>query len=121
MRSAERMQSMERGLGVLEHLNRVGFATTSQIARALELKRATVHRIAGVLADLGYLYVDRPSGLLMLTAAVMSLSRRSPEDATAAAGEWAHADGSRATGVVEDGGCRIPGRTRALTRGPHIE
>lgn len=70
------MQSLERGLRVLDHLNLVGFATNSEIARALGLKRATVHRITAVLVDVGLLHLDRPSSLLTLTAAVTSLSRR---------------------------------------------
>jgi IclR family transcriptional regulator, mhp operon transcriptional activator len=72
---AERLQSLERGLHVLDHVNRLGSATSSQVAVALGLTRSTAHRMLGVLKDLGLLRCDPASGQYFLTAGVLELSR----------------------------------------------
>jgi DNA-binding IclR family transcriptional regulator len=70
----ERLQALERGLEVLAFLNHVGAATSGQVASATGLKRATAHRILGVLVDLGLLRHDVPNRQYGLTARVRDLS-----------------------------------------------
>lgn len=68
------LQSLERGLGVLEYLNLVGSARAPEIARELGLPRATASRILGVLTSMGLLRLDAASRHYFLTAEVLELS-----------------------------------------------
>lgn len=77
----ERLQSLERGLSVLDHLNRVGSARSFEIARALGLPRATTSRILGVLSSLGLLRIDPASRNYFLTAEVLELSNSYQDEA----------------------------------------
>ena len=74
--SRERVQSIARGLSVLALLNQNGAGTISQLAAALDLKRSTVHRILGVLVDLGLVIHDPLSHLYLLGAGADDLSNR---------------------------------------------
>jgi IclR family mhp operon transcriptional activator len=79
-RSAERLQSLERGLEVLAWMNRNGSGRSGQIARALRLTRSTTHRILSVLVELGLLRLDPASHQYFLDAGVLGLSRGFRDD-----------------------------------------
>lgn len=70
----EGLQSLERGLSVLDYLNRTGSARAPEISRALALPRATTSRILGVLTSMGLLRLDAASRNYFLTADVLELS-----------------------------------------------
>jgi IclR family mhp operon transcriptional activator len=73
-RSREYLQALERGLAALSFLNRFGAGTSSQVAKALGLKRSTAHRILAVLVDLGLLRHDTFNHQYILSARVGELS-----------------------------------------------
>jgi DNA-binding IclR family transcriptional regulator len=79
--SHDRVQSIERGLAILAYLNRAGAGTNSQVSAAFKLKRSTVHRILGVLVDLGLVRHDRLSHQYLLSAGVRELSSGFRDDA----------------------------------------
>jgi len=85
--SRERLQALERGLEALSFLNRFGAGTSTQVARALGLKRSTAHRILAVLVNLGLLRHDTLNHQYILCARVGELSSGYHDD------EWvlAHA------------------------------
>jgi len=83
--SRERLQALERGLEALSFLNRFGAATSTQVARALGLKRSTAHRILAVLVNLNLLRHDALNHQYILCARVRDLSDGYQED------EWIHA------------------------------
>lgn len=71
----ESLKALGRGLDVLAELNRSGHASTAALARALDLKRPTTHRILRVLSEMGLVRLDSASGLYSLTRGVLDLSR----------------------------------------------
>jgi DNA-binding IclR family transcriptional regulator len=72
--SRERLQALERGLEALSFLNRFGAGTSTQVARALGLKRSTAHRILAVLVNLGLLRHDALNHQYILCERVGELS-----------------------------------------------
>ncbi|RDV05793.1 helix-turn-helix domain-containing protein [Undibacter mobilis] len=72
MSSFGNVRSLERGLKVLEALNRFHGARAQQIARFVELPRPTVYRLLETMEHLGY--VTRSEDAWTLTAQVKSLS-----------------------------------------------
>lgn len=66
------VRSLERGLKVLEALNRCHGARAQQIARLVELPRPTVYRLLETMEHLGY--VTRSEDAWTLTAQVKALS-----------------------------------------------
>jgi IclR family mhp operon transcriptional activator len=72
--SRERLQALERGLEALSFLNRYGAGTSTQVARALGLKRSTAHRILAVLVNLGLLRHDKFNHQYILSGQVADLS-----------------------------------------------
>ena len=72
--SRERLQALERGLEALSFLNRYGAGTSTQVAKALHLKRSTAHRILAVLVNLGLLRHDALNHQYILCARVRELS-----------------------------------------------
>ncbi len=72
--SRERLQALERGLETLSFLNRFGAATSTQVAKALRLKRSTAHRILAVLVNLGLLRHDALNHQFILCSCVGELS-----------------------------------------------
>jgi DNA-binding IclR family transcriptional regulator len=72
--SRERLQALERGLEALSLLNRFGAGTSTQVAKALGLKRSTAHRILGVLVKLGLLRHDAFNHQYILCERVSELS-----------------------------------------------
>jgi len=83
--SRERLQALERGLETLSLLNRFGAATSTQVAKALGLKRSTAHRILAVLVNLGLLRHDPLNHQYILCSCVGELSRGFRDD------EWVSA------------------------------
>lgn len=71
----ESLKALGRGMDVLTELNRSGHATTAALARALNLKRPTTHRILGVLSEMGLVRLDAASGIYSLAEGVLDLSR----------------------------------------------
>ena len=78
--SRERLQALERGLEALSYLNRFGAGTSTQVARALGLKRSTAHRILAVLVNLGLLRHDAFNHQYILCARVSELSNGYEDD-----------------------------------------
>ena len=72
MASFSSVRSLERGLKVLEALNRCHGARAQQIARLVELPRPTVYRLLETMEHLGY--VTRSEDAWTLTAQVKALS-----------------------------------------------
>lgn len=72
--SRERLQALERGLEALSFLNRYGAGTSTQVAKALNLKRSTAHRILAVLVNLGLLRHDPLNHQYILCGRVSELS-----------------------------------------------
>lgn len=72
MGSFSSVRSLERGLKVLEALNRCHGAKAQQIARLVELPRPTVYRLLETMESLGY--VTRSADSWTLTAQVKALS-----------------------------------------------
>jgi IclR family mhp operon transcriptional activator len=72
--SRERLQALERGLDALSFLNRYGAGTSTQVAKALQLKRSTAHRILAVLVNLGLLRHDVLNHQYILCGRVGELS-----------------------------------------------
>lgn len=72
MGSFGNVRSLERGLKVLEALNRCHGARAQQIARLVELPRPTVYRLLETMEHLGY--VTRSEDAWTLTAQVKALS-----------------------------------------------
>jgi DNA-binding IclR family transcriptional regulator len=72
--SRERLQALERGLEALSFLNRYGAGTSTQVAKALQLKRSTAHRILAVLVNLGLLRHDPLNHQYILCGRVGELS-----------------------------------------------
>jgi IclR family mhp operon transcriptional activator len=72
--SRERLQALERGLEALSFLNRYGAGTSTQVAKALHLKRSTAHRILAVLVNLGLLRHDPLNHQFILCGRVGELS-----------------------------------------------
>ena len=72
--SRERLQALERGLEALSFLNRYGAGTSTQVAKALHLKRSTAHRILAVLVNLGLLRHDPLNHQYILCGRVGELS-----------------------------------------------
>ncbi|MDO8877854.1 MAG: helix-turn-helix domain-containing protein [Pseudolabrys sp.] len=72
MGSFNNVRSLERGLKVLEALNRCHGARAQQIARIVELPRPTVYRLLETMENLGY--VTRSEDSWTLTAQVKALS-----------------------------------------------
>ena len=54
----EHLQALTRGLRAVAYLNRVGVCTNGALAKRLELKYSTAHRMLMVLADLGLVRHD---------------------------------------------------------------
>jgi IclR family mhp operon transcriptional activator len=94
--SRERLQALERGLETLSLLNRFGAATSTQVAKALGLKRSTAHRILAVLVNLGLLRHDTLNHQYILSSCVGELSRGFRDDEWVAASavplmkSWTH-------------------------------
>jgi DNA-binding IclR family transcriptional regulator len=78
--SRERLQALERGLETLSLLNRFGAATSTQVAKALGLKRSTAHRILAVLVNLGLLRHDSLNHQYILCSRVGELSKGFRDD-----------------------------------------
>jgi IclR family mhp operon transcriptional activator len=78
--SRERLQALERGLDALSFLNRYGAGTSTQVARALQLKRSTAHRILAVLVNMGLLRHDPLNHQYILCGRVGELSNRFRDD-----------------------------------------
>ena len=74
MGSFNNVRSLERGLRVLEALNRCQGAKAQQIARAVDLPRPTVHRLLETLEALGYVTRSKAADCWHLTAQIKSLS-----------------------------------------------
>ncbi|MFA6265888.1 MAG: helix-turn-helix domain-containing protein [Pseudolabrys sp.] len=72
MASFSSVRSLERGLKVLEALNRCHRARAQQIARLVDLPRPTVYRLLETMENLGY--VTRSDDSWTLTAQVKALS-----------------------------------------------
>jgi DNA-binding IclR family transcriptional regulator len=72
--SRERLQALERGLEALSLLNRYGAVTSTQVAKALGLKRSTAHRVLAVLVNVGMLRHDALNHQYILCARVGELS-----------------------------------------------
>jgi DNA-binding IclR family transcriptional regulator len=72
--SRERLQALERGLEALSFLNRYGAGTSTQVAKALHLKRSTAHRILAVLVNIGMLRHDPLNHQYILCGRVGELS-----------------------------------------------
>jgi IclR family mhp operon transcriptional activator len=72
--SRERLQALERGLETLSFLNRFGAGTSTQVAKALGLKRSTAHRILAVLVNLGLVRHDALNHQYILCSRVRELS-----------------------------------------------
>jgi IclR family mhp operon transcriptional activator len=72
--SRERLQALERGLEALSFLNRYGAGTSTQVAKALNLKRSTAHRILAVLVNMGMLRHDPLNHQYILCGRVGELS-----------------------------------------------
>jgi len=72
--SRERLQALERGLEALSFLNRYGAGTSTQVAKALHLKRSTAHRILAVLVNLGLLRHDPLNHQFILCGRVGEMS-----------------------------------------------
>jgi DNA-binding IclR family transcriptional regulator len=72
--SRERLQALERGLEALSFLNRYGAGTSTQVAKALQLKRSTAHRILAVLVNMGMLRHDPLNHQYILCGRVGELS-----------------------------------------------
>jgi IclR family mhp operon transcriptional activator len=72
--SRERLQALERGLEALSFLNRYGAGTSTQVAKALQLKRSTAHRILAVLVNMGMLRHDPLNHQFILCGRVRELS-----------------------------------------------
>jgi IclR family mhp operon transcriptional activator len=83
--SREHLQALERGLAALSLLNRFGAGTSSQVAKALGLKRSTAHRILAVLVQLGLLRHDPFNHQYILSARVSELSSGFHDDVWVAA------------------------------------
>jgi DNA-binding IclR family transcriptional regulator len=78
--SRERLQALERGLEALSFLNRYGAGTSTQVAKALQLKRSTAHRILAVLVNMGLLRHDPLNHQYILCGRVGELSSRFRDD-----------------------------------------
>jgi len=78
--SRERLQALERGLEALSFLNRYGAGTSTQVAKALQLKRSTAHRILAVLVNMGMLRHDPLNHQYILCGRVGELSNRFRDD-----------------------------------------
>jgi IclR family mhp operon transcriptional activator len=78
--SRERLQALERGLEALSFLNRYGAGTSTQVAKALNLKRSTAHRILAVLVNMGMLRHDPLNHQFILCGRVGELSNRFRDD-----------------------------------------
>jgi IclR family mhp operon transcriptional activator len=78
--SRERLQALERGLEALSFLNRYGAGTSTQVAKALQLKRSTAHRILAVLVNMGMLRHDPLNHQYILCGRVGELSSRFRDD-----------------------------------------
>jgi IclR family mhp operon transcriptional activator len=78
--SRERLQALERGLEALSFLNRYGAGTSTQVAKALQLKRSTAHRILAVLVNMGLLRHDPLNHQYILCKRVGELSNRFRDD-----------------------------------------
>jgi len=78
--SRERLQALERGLEALSFLNRYGAGTSTQVAKALQLKRSTAHRILAVLVHMGLLRHDPLNHQYILCGRVGELSSRFRDD-----------------------------------------
>jgi IclR family mhp operon transcriptional activator len=78
--SRERLQALERGLDALSFLNRYGAGTSTQVAKALQLKRSTAHRILAVLVNMGLLRHDPLNHQYILCGRVGELSNRFRDD-----------------------------------------
>jgi IclR family mhp operon transcriptional activator len=78
--SRERLQALERGLEALSFLNRYGAGTSTQVAKALQLKRSTAHRILAVLVNMGLLRHDPLNHQYILCGRVGELSNRFRDD-----------------------------------------
>ncbi len=72
MGSFSSVRSLERGLKILETLNRCHGARAQQLARLVDLPRPTVYRLLETMESLGY--VTRSEDAWTLTAQVKSLS-----------------------------------------------
>jgi IclR family mhp operon transcriptional activator len=79
--SRERLQALERGLEALSFLNRYGAGTSTQVAKALQLKRSTAHRILAVLVNMGMLRHDPLNHQYILCGRVGELSSGFRDDA----------------------------------------
>jgi IclR family mhp operon transcriptional activator len=74
MLARHELKSVKKTLKVLSFLNQDGAATTTQVAKAVSLPRATAHRILETLATEGFLEKTHRSDYYRLTACVRQLS-----------------------------------------------
>lgn len=73
-------RSLSRGLAVLLALNERESATGGELARALHVPRASLHRVLATLAEEGFLEARRPGQTWSLTAKVRALSAGFSDD-----------------------------------------
>ena len=73
-------RSLSRGLAVLLALNERKSATGGELARALHVPRASLHRVLATLAEEGFLEARRPGQIWSLTAKVRALSAGFSDD-----------------------------------------
>ena len=74
MGSFSSVRSLERGLKILEALNRCHGTKAQQLARMVELPRPTVYRLLETMENLGYITRSKSDDSWNLTAQVKSLS-----------------------------------------------
>lgn len=74
MGSFTSVRSLERGLKILEALNRSHGTKAQQLARMVELPRPTVYRLLETMENLGYITRSKSDDSWNLTAQVKSLS-----------------------------------------------
>ena len=72
--AVKKIQSIQRGLAVLECINRNGEQSCTAIGQATNLSRGTAYRLLLTLEDQGYVRRDDTSGKYALTHRVMGLS-----------------------------------------------
>jgi IclR family mhp operon transcriptional activator len=68
------VQALQRGLAVLEVLNRHNGLNANQVARRASLSRGTAHRMLETLREAGYVLRDEHSGAYWLSIRVRGLS-----------------------------------------------